>query len=508
MLSHNNMVVYTAAEANQRRTYIHDTLISRGMKANFDSLSNNDLERIWNLYDEVFFGGQIHRKLQSVGSTLKFQVTKGKAEAHTAGWCQTSRTPTKRTCHFVISIPAGVYFALFRKGEKGLRVNGCECTDRLHCLQMVMEHEGMHLLMQLYGYQGKVSSGPGKKIYSGHGKLFQCMVKEYFGHTDFRHGMNVGDTEGFISPENVKIGMLAKYKDPANPGGFVYGKIVRVHQRSCDFQQISPVLGRTQKVTMSYLMQLTPDEEKDIRQIQSTETSMYLNPKDIHIGMKVKYIGDVRSGKTTSKITLIATVIEKKIKKVKLREISPQPGRVWTIDMGLLMSADDDKKKDTGKSENYVGTIQDRSGRKYIIKVGGGSNDDDRYYDLFDADGKDAGGLYIKTSISPEGEVQWHIDTMDIYKDYRGMGLCTTMLTKCLEHYLRNVRFHNHGFVRIESKYAMAAYKCYVKAAKNNGFYVVGSSILHGHSHTRETFDKNKSNSEKWEEDVYFKYVG
>jgi len=43
---------------------------------------------------------------------------------------------------------------------------------------MVLEHESMHMLMQLYNYEGRIRSGPGKTIYDPHGGLFRCMVRD------------------------------------------------------------------------------------------------------------------------------------------------------------------------------------------------------------------------------------------------------------------------------------------------------------------------------------------
>lgn len=194
-------------EIQEGRKYIHQTLIDNGVSKNFSSLSTNVLDEIFELYDQVFFGGQIKRKIKSEGHILKLQFTEG-SRTKLGGWCKTQRSG--KVCHYTLSFPIGLYTRLFTGGEKKLTLGGLSCSDRLMCLQMVFEHELVHLLMQLYGYESKVVTGPDKNIYSPHGKLFKCVLHFYFGHTEIKHNLLGVSEEKQLAKEDVNVGDKVK----------------------------------------------------------------------------------------------------------------------------------------------------------------------------------------------------------------------------------------------------------------------------------------------------------
>ena len=234
-------VVFTPEEISEKRKYIHDTMISQyGVSGNFSHFTPKNLEALWDLYDRVFFGGQISKKLRDEGSTLKFQTTSG-GKTKSGGWCQTTKSPGRKHCHFTISFPVGLYLKLFRSGEKSLSVNGITCWDRLSCLQMVFEHESIHMIMQLYNYERRIISGPGKAIYDPHGKLFQCIVQVYFGHTDFRHSLQAGESEDILKLSDIKIGMKVK---SVHKGQEIYGRVTKVMKKNIKWVEDRPVKDR------------------------------------------------------------------------------------------------------------------------------------------------------------------------------------------------------------------------------------------------------------------------
>lgn len=210
--------LFSSKEIEENRKYIHDTMVEKyDLQGNFTRIGPKDLERLWNLYDEVFFGGEISRYLKETNSTLKFQTTPG-GNTKLGGWCRTRRGTGKR-CTFTISIPAGLYFKLFNAGEKNLGLNGLLCWDRLTCLQIVLEHEGMHLLMQLYEYERRGRD----VVFSPHGKLFKCMVKTYFGHTRVTHGLLQGEASEVLSKDDFTIGDIVTF---TGRGGMVVEGVV------------------------------------------------------------------------------------------------------------------------------------------------------------------------------------------------------------------------------------------------------------------------------------------
>ena len=207
--------IYTQSEIDERRKYIHNTMIDKyHVGGNFIRINKIDLEHLWSLYDKVFFGGQVGRKLTSSGSVLVFKTTLG-GNARLDGQCETVRSPCKKHFYFTMSFPGKLYSELFTDNEKQLRINGITCWDRLSCLQMSLEHESIHMLMQLYGYDPHGISGPGKMIYSPHGKLFRSLTKMYFGHTNILHGLQSGDVSTQLTRADISVGL----------------KVISVHQR-------------------------------------------------------------------------------------------------------------------------------------------------------------------------------------------------------------------------------------------------------------------------------------
>ena len=206
-------------EIGRSRRTVFDGMLASGMKPNFTSLSRNDLERLYRLYDDVFFGGQISAKLRSLGenTTLDFDVTSS-ARAKYGGVCKTQYRPLapgkkplptdivqNRSCHYTLAFPSVLYAGLFTKGETRLANAGTTCDSRLLCLMLTFEHELTHLLMGMYGYDQKYQSSkvvskyggfatPKTEMkYSAHGPLFRCFLTTVFGHTEFKHGLLNGE---------------------------------------------------------------------------------------------------------------------------------------------------------------------------------------------------------------------------------------------------------------------------------------------------------------------------
>jgi len=233
--------VYALDEIEKKRKYIYNTLIQKyGIKSNFTVLSSDDLENIGKLYDDVFFDGQIYAFMKKNGYSLTYQVTHG-GKTTSAGFCAAIKTPRKTHCFFRIVIPIGVYFKLFNKGEKELRTNGLICVNRLNCLQLTFEHELIHLLMTAYDYQGKVTKGPGKQIYSAHGKLFRCMAYAYFGHTEFVHNLFAGEASEILTKEDFEVGRGITVDIKGVTHG---GLVTKILTKNIEWVEIYPIAGR------------------------------------------------------------------------------------------------------------------------------------------------------------------------------------------------------------------------------------------------------------------------
>ena len=250
------MVGYTDADIRNRRKYIHDELTeNHNFAANFSSFTAKNLNDMFQLYDDIFFGGQIAQKLRDTNSQLSFKVTKG-GKAKTAGWCQTRKGYGTSKCFITMSFPMGLYGKMFTKEEKSLHANGIFCVDRLNCLQVVFEHELMHALMDLYGYTNKISKGRGKAIYSAHGYLFKCMVKSYFGHTDIKHNLLGEDATHMIKKSDIRKGMEVSF---AGRGMKYIGIVEKLNPKTVVITVTMPKIHTGKKMMVPYPLVRNPE---------------------------------------------------------------------------------------------------------------------------------------------------------------------------------------------------------------------------------------------------------
>lgn len=155
------------------------------------NLTSNDIQVMFNLYDKEFFDGKIKGNLNKLNAKLTFDTSNAMTSA--AGKC-TSPKCVKTGCSFNIRMSNAILLNLFKRGEPFLKTNGIKCTDRLTCLQLVFEHELIHLAIRSSPYSPS-SKIKGDKIYSSHGKLFKDLVYAYFKHTGVTHSLLNNTTE-------------------------------------------------------------------------------------------------------------------------------------------------------------------------------------------------------------------------------------------------------------------------------------------------------------------------
>lgn len=175
---------YSVKDVRDARAYIKTTLINSIFKdrggANLTFFDRADLENIFDLYDEVFFHNQIREKIAGLGSGLTFYTSDRNSGA--GGICSIERDGEE--CTYYIDIAPKILDTIFDRKPKDL-----DCDDRLGCLLLVFEHQIIHLLMVLWGYEDQEYSS-NDPIYGDHGALFKCMSKSYFQHTQ-EHDLGV-----------------------------------------------------------------------------------------------------------------------------------------------------------------------------------------------------------------------------------------------------------------------------------------------------------------------------
>lgn len=145
---------------------------------NLVGMNKDDLETLFNLYDDIFFENSFRGYFRDSGSP--FSIFFSKTLTKTAGRCTRKPRPI---CEYSIEISIKIMAGLFSPTATGQNVhaaNGLICRTRLGCLQLVLEHEMIHLLQFIY-----IACSSRQE----HGPEFKTLVKNIFGHTETTHDL-------------------------------------------------------------------------------------------------------------------------------------------------------------------------------------------------------------------------------------------------------------------------------------------------------------------------------
>ena len=218
----------------QRDVFDHVLLNSPKIRsANFDVISAADLGMLFQLTDEMFFGGEIGRYIEkNFEKPLTFRLS---TRMTTAGGTTTMMKPGSRDreTEFEIAIATTPLFGTF-KFERKAKVGGVQCLSRLEALQRIMEHEVVHLVELLGTGDSNCQAKP-----------FRTMVRNYFGHLESNHqlltptdvarkqlGIRCGDSVTFKVEGNRHTGFVNRITKRAtvlvkDPSGIEYDDGVR-----------------------------------------------------------------------------------------------------------------------------------------------------------------------------------------------------------------------------------------------------------------------------------------
>jgi hypothetical protein len=110
---------------------------------NFTVIAPDDLSRMFNLYDRLFFDGWLRRELAAKArGRLSFRL----APRMTRAGGKTFRIGRRGDVRYEIAISSRLLFLNFGDASRPATVCGVSCADRLSALQRIMEHEMLHLL--------------------------------------------------------------------------------------------------------------------------------------------------------------------------------------------------------------------------------------------------------------------------------------------------------------------------------------------------------------------------
>jgi hypothetical protein len=204
---------FSPDDITARTREIYDTLLreSRYLDAgNFTCVHPDDVERMFHLYDGLFFGGAVRKLL---GATpLYFRLSRRMTSA--GGQTKRSRTRdasgTVIRTEYEIAVSTTLLFQTFEEDHRPVVMSGIECRDRLEALQRIVEHELTHLVEMLIWWESSCSA-----------PRFQSIVRRFFAHTDARHqlitprehaftrfGIKAGDRVSFEMDGKTYVGIV------------------------------------------------------------------------------------------------------------------------------------------------------------------------------------------------------------------------------------------------------------------------------------------------------------
>lgn len=171
----------------ETRDVIHDDIVQNIFKnkggAKFKSINGKDIEYAFNKYDDLVFDYQFRDKLKETNSRIRF-FTKSRKTGVT-GHCGIKKLGSNKSDYeYYLDIAPNVLALVCKRESDYLaKVIGKTSIDRVYCLQYILEHQIIHLMMIIWGYHHKILTGYAAKYYSEHGDLYQCMLNSYFEYT-------------------------------------------------------------------------------------------------------------------------------------------------------------------------------------------------------------------------------------------------------------------------------------------------------------------------------------
>lgn len=249
---------YTHKNISRTRKEIHRKMIKRtnGKANSVKTMNIGDIQAMYKLYDHYFFDGVVDKFLNKPGKIKYILEFEFGNTTHIGGICSKSVRGTQ--CSLKITLSKKALTNVFKDKSSATTevVNGIVCRDQLECMQLIFEHELIHMIIGVWCDSKKGES---------HGKKFKTLANNIFGHTDFRHTMGQGLTEDpkikmKKLQDTLEVGDKIRVYDKEKNVIIPY-KVLKTNRRE-DARYISAQRltdGATMKVSFSII--LLPGEE-------------------------------------------------------------------------------------------------------------------------------------------------------------------------------------------------------------------------------------------------------
>jgi len=194
---------FSPGEIAGRTQEIYESVLrdSKSMDdGNFSAIHPKDIERLFDLYDRLFFDGGCRKLLGDAPLSFRLSKRMTRAGGHAGRWeIRDNKGKFVRT-EYEIAVATTLLFQTFREDHRPVVMSGIQCRDRLAALQRVIEHEMTHLVEMLIWIKSSCAA-----------QRFQSIANRFFGHTDHRHQL-ITPSEHALTKFGIKPGDRVSFR--------------------------------------------------------------------------------------------------------------------------------------------------------------------------------------------------------------------------------------------------------------------------------------------------------
>jgi hypothetical protein len=230
-------------DIRRKQQHVYSDALKIVEEENFTSLTTRQLSALFYLIERHHLEGTLRQILKNEGRQISFRLSQRMTSR--AGQLLTEiDTPQQHE----LAISTYLLFQTFSSRNqihRPITVNGLSCTNRLHCLLRLVEHEMVHLLLccttlvdcfmtdRHHEYVRCLS--PSSSSFSPstmpgecyHGPTFQLLAGQLFGHTEWTHDLPT-PKEIAYQMHQLTVGTLVQFY---LEGELLTGKVNRIQKR-------------------------------------------------------------------------------------------------------------------------------------------------------------------------------------------------------------------------------------------------------------------------------------
>lgn len=182
---------------------IHDQALRESphlKSGNFDAIHPSDLNRLFTLYDNVFFHDLLQRMLREDGAyPARMKLSRRLTRSAGQTVQRVHRDDSPPSVRYEIAVSTTLLFHNFRAPGREIVSSGLVCHDRLEALQRTFEHELLHLAEFLaWGHSNCTQPN------------FRALSQRIFAHESVHHEL-VTPRERAAVEFDVRVGDLVEF---------------------------------------------------------------------------------------------------------------------------------------------------------------------------------------------------------------------------------------------------------------------------------------------------------